>query len=64
MGHILRWPFTISNSTSLVSPISPFLQGTIFAAPTAQYMMAASPDALLVGDGGFKALLEVRMLIH
>ncbi len=22
--------------------------------------MAASPDALLVGDGGFKALLEVK----
>lgn len=39
---------------------SPFVQGTVFAAPSAQYAMAASPDALLVGDGGFQALLEVK----
>jgi len=43
-----------------VSPRSPFVQGTVFAAPTPQYAMAASPVALLVGDGGFKALLEVK----
>jgi len=43
-----------------VSPSSPFLQGTGFAAPTAQYAMVASPDALLVGNGGFKPLLEVK----
>ncbi len=43
-----------------VSPSSPFVQGTVFATHNAQYAMAASPDALLVGDGGFKALLEVK----
>jgi len=43
-----------------VNPSSPYVQGTLFAAPTAQYAMAASPDALLVGDGGFKALLKMK----
>ncbi len=38
-----------------VSPNRPFLQGTVFDAPTSQYVMAASPDALLVGDSGFIA---------
>jgi len=35
------------------------VQGTVFA-PTAQYAMAASPDALLEGNDSFKALLEVK----
>ncbi len=43
-----------------VSPSSSLLQGTVFAAPTAQYARAASPDALLVGDGAFKTLLELK----
>jgi len=37
---------------------SPFVQGIDFPAPTAQYAMAASPVALLVGNGGFQALFE------
>jgi len=32
---------------------SPFVQGTALAVPSAQYAMAASPDALLIGNGKF-----------
>ena len=42
-----------------VSHDHPFLQGTVFGVPSAQYAIAASPDAKLVG-GGSEMLLEVK----
>ncbi len=55
-----RGVYALEQGLLFVSPSTPFVQGTVFAAPTAQYAMAASPDALLVGDGSFKAFLEVK----
>ena len=60
--HQLSIPSSVcahEQDLQFVSHDHPFLQGTVFGVPSAQYAIAASPDAKLVG-GGSEMLLEVK----
>jgi len=60
--HQLSIPSSVGaheQGLQFVSHDHPFLQGTVFGVPSAQYAIAASPDAKLVG-GGSEMLLEVK----
>jgi len=60
--HQLSIPSSVcahEQGLQFVSLDHPFLQGTVFGVPSAQYAIAASPDAKLVG-GGSEMILEVK----